>query len=302
MTSTLDLHFAEIDARCQDTGGVHGAYPSSLVTIDCEPRRRTFIGPYNEQNLLRGYTFIFEFGHMQATFLKTPLSDRGDVTWEVLEKPVGERVRVLSLSPEVVLSDGQLSQLLQLIEAARTEPFDKHRIMNERLGPDSDNVNVFGRFLQARVIVQCHRTNQMRLLLDRDWDNEHDDTIVNVAGHTSFSRDVTKEFQASLRYIDDEEGEENEVALSACVSLHLSVLTDLEAAAQHISYWKNRELGDAPRTPEVEEQWSDERWYPLEKPYAAVTLRSEDREMSGMKLFARLIDASFDEVYTYYNP
>ena len=295
MATTRDLHFAEVDSLLQPEDGV--GYWRWLPAADgdfvFEPRPRKDFHPTNDADLLRDYTYCFEFYHLEATFTKDPTGPRVDVQ----RTATGRSVKILSLTPSPDLSDDQVSQLSQLFHAARdcTAESIEDQIADGTL----NHTHVtFGPFICAKLVVHCHRTNQFRVLLDSEWETfgGGERNVVNGVGFTHFRADVTGEYKATFNSNDEEGDDVSKMDIDSQFELQMAVMTNFDAAAENSSCRR-----DEPHTPEVVQVWEESAlgWQPFEKPLIMTAFLIDDEEVHGLRDLARLIDGCFDRPHTY---
>ena len=216
--------------------------------------------------------------------------------WRVRRTATGASVKLLSLTPSFNLSDDQLSELTGLFQRATNqtsdgvlELFQANQIVSGR--------EPYGPFLCAKLSVHCGRTNEFRVLLDREWDTLDGDEalqVVNEVGFTHFKANVTEPFTASLTS-KDEDDEALVVDVQSTFELQVAVLTDLRLSLQHT----NNHRPNAPHTPETNQLHYEKAWFPFEKPMLWATLLIDDVEAVDLRNFARLINGCFDWHHIY---
>ena len=294
MTTTLDLQFAEVHSLLPPI-----ALPPDFSQEEIEPRPLNDVfgtylfGPTNEMDLLSEYIFCFQFYLMQANFTEDTSVPSG---WRMQRTATGATVKIFSLTPALTLSDDQHSQLLELFQEARHDTSESVRAL--LVTGQLNDGGWFGPFLCAKLFVHCRRTNELRVLLDCEWDTlTGDRNVVNSAGFTHFKAPVDH-FKRTFTS-QDEEDDEIEVDFASTFELQIAVLTDLDKAEQHLDIAQERD--DAPHTPETDQLIYEKRWFPFEKPqiWTGFLIDTAETHTARLRYLSRLIDGCFDRPHIY---
>lgn len=301
MATTRDLHFAEVDSRLPPVAAppvvsqADVLYAGTIFTS--RPRKDVYgnylFGPTNEIDLIRDYTFSFEFYLMEATFTEDAALPGG---WRVQRTATGASVRLHSLTPSFNLSDDQRSQLSELFQQAQDGTSQEFEELFQ--AGQMDGGGKYGPFICAKLFVHCRRTNEFRVLLDREWDTLDGEalTVVNGCGFTHFKEDVTRPYKDTFT-TKGEYDDEILMDIQSTFQLQIAVLTDLRAAETHLYAYPGQD--PEPRTPEIDLLHYESRWFPFERPGLWTALLIDDDEVPALREVARLIDGCFDRPHTY---